>query len=49
MGSEMCIRDRGPDAIVSSDTRTNSVIVNAAPRDLEEVALLIKKLDSGTN
>ena len=39
----------GPDAIVSSDTRTNSVIVNAAPRDLEEVALLIKKLDSGTN
>ena len=36
----------GPSVTVQSDTRTNALIVQAAPRDLEEVALLIERLDT---
>ena len=39
----------GPDVNVTADLRTNSLIVNAAARDLEEVARLIEKLDRGTS
>ena len=39
----------GPDVNVTADLRTNSLIVNAASRDLEEVARLIEKLDRGTS
>ena len=39
----------GPAAIVTPEPRTNSLIVNASPRDLEEVRLMIERLDSGTS
>lgn len=32
---------------ITADPRTNSVIVNASPRDLQEVDLLIQRLDAG--
>lgn len=35
----------GPQAIITADTRTNSLIVNAAPRDMLEVELLVRRLD----
>jgi len=35
----------GPRVLVSADPRTNSVIVQASPRDLAEVELLIGRLD----
>lgn len=35
----------GPKVRLTSDPRTNSLVVDAAPRDLEEVALLIERLD----
>ena len=35
-----------PDANVTANARTNSVIVNASPRDMEEVARLIDHLDA---
>ncbi len=35
----------GPRVLVGADARTNSLIVQAAPRDLAEVALLLKRLD----
>ncbi|APZ93438.1 secretin N-terminal domain-containing protein [Fuerstiella marisgermanici] len=38
----------GPDVNVSSNPRTNSLIVNASPRDMEEVAQLIQRLDVGS-
>lgn len=38
----------GPDVSVTADSRTNSLIVYAAPRDLLEVATLIERLDTGT-
>lgn len=34
-----------PDVNISANSRTNSLIVNAAPRDMEEVAQLIARLD----
>ena len=37
----------GPRIRAFADVRTNSVIVQAAPRDLDEVARLIAKLDAG--
>ncbi|MFK7819223.1 MAG: secretin N-terminal domain-containing protein [Planctomycetaceae bacterium] len=36
----------GPDAVVTFDNRTNSLIVNAAPRDMQEVKALISRLDT---
>jgi general secretion pathway protein D len=36
----------GPEINVTADSRTNTLIVNAAPRDLAEVKQLIEKLDS---
>jgi general secretion pathway protein D len=39
----------GPDVNITADTRTNTLIVNAAPRDLEEVTRMIEKLDAGTS
>lgn len=44
--------DRGglsPEVTVTSDVRTNSLVVNAAPRDLDEVRLLITRLDRSTS
>ncbi|MHC4878713.1 MAG: secretin N-terminal domain-containing protein [Planctomycetota bacterium] len=38
----------GPDVSVTADSRTNALIVYAAPRDLLEVATLIERLDTGT-
>ncbi|MEZ6051917.1 MAG: secretin N-terminal domain-containing protein [Planctomycetaceae bacterium] len=38
----------GPRVRVSVDVRTNTVIVHARPRDLEEVRLIIRKIDRGT-
>lgn len=35
----------GPKALVSADIRTNSLIVQASPRDMAEVQLLIQRLD----
>ena len=35
----------GPQVKVTADVRTNSLIVQAAPRDLEEVDLLVQRLD----
>ena len=37
----------GPDIDISADQRTNSLIVSASPRDLQELQLLIRKLDVG--
>ena len=39
----------GPDVNITADNRTNTLLVNAAPRDLEEVTRMIGKLDSGTS
>jgi len=39
----------GPEVNITADARTNSLIVNAAPRDLEEVTRLIQRLDAGTS
>ncbi|NOX53060.1 MAG: hypothetical protein GXP27_01200 [Planctomycetes bacterium] len=36
----------GPQVRVTADARTNSLVVEAAPRDMEEVALLIQQLDT---
>lgn len=38
-----------PEVTVTSDTRTNSLVINAAPRDLAEVRLLISRLDGQTS
>lgn len=38
-----------PDVLITANPRTNSLIVNASPRDLEEVAELIKRLDVGSS
>ena len=38
----------GPRVRVSTDVRTNAVIVHARPRDLEEVRLIIRRIDKGT-
>jgi type II secretion system protein D len=35
-----------PKAMVVADVRTNSLIVSAAPRDLAEIAALVKRIDS---
>ncbi len=35
----------GPQIVVTSDFRTNSLIVQAAPRDMQEVAAMIERLD----
>ncbi len=39
----------GPEVNITADPRTNTVIVNAAPRDLLEVSRLIERLDAGTS
>ena len=39
----------GPDVKITADDRTNSLIVNAAPRDLLEVEKLIERLDTSTS
>jgi general secretion pathway protein D len=39
----------GPDVLVTVNERTNSLIVNGSPRDLEEVAALVEKLDVGSS
>ena len=39
----------GPNVNITADDRTNSLIVNAAPRDLLEVEKLIERLDTGTS
>ncbi|MCA9066888.1 MAG: hypothetical protein KDA96_27665, partial [Planctomycetaceae bacterium] len=36
----------GPDVQITANPRTNSLIVNGAPRDLEEVARLVEELDT---
>lgn len=38
----------GPRVRVASDPRTNSLVVDAAPRDMLEVELLVQKLDTDT-
>jgi len=38
----------GPNALVAVDARTNALIVQAAPRDMAEVALVIEELDRPT-
>jgi type II secretion system protein D len=37
----------GPKVIVAADVRSNSLIVQAPPRDMAEVELLVKRLDTG--
>ncbi len=39
----------GPEVNVTANLRTNSVIVNASPRDMQEVAELVARLDVGTS
>jgi len=39
----------GPEVNVTANLRTNSVIVNASPRDMQEVAELVAQLDVGTS
>jgi len=39
----------GPNVTVTADTRTNTLIVNAAPRDLQEVERLVERLDAKTS
>lgn len=39
----------GPEVNITADERTNSLIINAAPRDLAEVTRLIEGLDKGTS
>ena len=41
--------DLMPRVKVTADMRTNSVIVQASPRDLKEIAALIRKIDIGTS
>lgn len=36
----------GPRVVVTADVRTNAVAVHASPRDIEEVALLIARIDT---
>ncbi|MFV1966759.1 MAG: secretin N-terminal domain-containing protein [Pirellulaceae bacterium] len=36
----------GPDVIVTADPRTNILIVQASPRDLQEVSVLVERLDT---
>ncbi|MCX7426828.1 MAG: hypothetical protein NTW96_14520 [Planctomycetia bacterium] len=38
-----------PRVTVTSDVRTNSLVVHASPRDMDEVALLIARIDSDTS
>lgn len=38
--------DLAPEVVVEADPRSNAVVVHAAPRDLDEVKLLIKQLDT---
>lgn len=38
----------GTEVQVTADIRTNSLIVYASPRDMEEVALLVQRIDVGT-
>ena len=38
----------GPDVLVTTDIRTNSLLVNASSRDMQEVKLLIERLDVAT-
>lgn len=38
-----------PDVLITANPRTNSLIVNASPRDLEEVAELVERLDVGSS
>ena len=38
----------GPRVLVTPDQRTNSLIIRAAPRDLEEVRRLVKQLDASS-
>jgi type II secretion system protein D len=37
----------GPDVIVTADPRANLLFVQASPRDLQEVRLLVERLDTG--
>jgi general secretion pathway protein D len=39
----------GPDVNITADSRTNTLLVNAAPRDMQEVTRMIQKLDAGTS
>ncbi len=39
----------GPEVNVTANLRTNSVIVHASPRDMQEVAELVARLDVGTS
>jgi general secretion pathway protein D len=39
----------GPDVTITSNPRTNSLIVHASPRDMEEVTQLIQRLDVGSS
>ncbi|MFN9978121.1 MAG: secretin N-terminal domain-containing protein, partial [Phycisphaerae bacterium] len=39
----------GPDVTITANTRTNTLIVNASPRDLQEVEELILRLDADTS
>ena len=39
----------GPEARVVADTRTNSLVVQASPRDMAEVTALLAKIDSPTS
>ncbi len=39
----------GTTANITADPRTNTLIVNASPRDLQEVERLIERLDAGTS
>ncbi|MEZ6043011.1 MAG: secretin N-terminal domain-containing protein [Planctomycetaceae bacterium] len=39
----------GPDVQITANPRTNSLIVNGSPRDLEEVEQLIEQLDTGAS
>lgn len=39
----------GPTVNITADPRTNTLLVNAAPRDLQEVSRLIERLDAGTS
>jgi len=36
----------GPRVVVNPDIRSNSLIVQAAPRDMQEIALLLKEIDT---
>jgi type II secretion system protein D len=36
----------GPEVLATADLRTNSILVQASPRDMQEVELLIRRLDT---